>query len=143
MLGVSIMARPSGEMTRCDGAWTESKFNNFIRNQLRSGTRKWAPIQKVKKEANVRRGVYLCAGCKKEVPNTTKEGRARKTNIFVDHINPIVNPETGFVSYDEYINRMFCEKENLQLLCKKCHDVKTKEETAVAQQRREREKDGK
>lgn len=74
------------------------------------------------------RGLYLCAGCGKKVPKTTKEGARRANNVYVDHIEPIV-PVTGWVSWDSCIERMFCELDNLQLLCKACHDTKSKEET--------------
>lgn len=134
------MARPSGPKTRCSGQWTESKFNTFVRNQLRAGSRKWAPIQEVKKEANIDRGQYLCAGCGQIVPPTVKQGRKRVTNIFVDHIDPIVDPNIGFTSFDDYIDRLYCEKDNLQLLCGECHDKKSLEERATAAERRRKEK---
>lgn len=133
--------RPSGPKTRCSGQWTEAKFNSFIRNQLRSATRKWAPINDVKKEANVERGVYLCAGCKELVPPTTKQGRKRVQNIFVDHIDPIVDPTVGFEGFDVYIERMFCEKGNLQLLCGECHDKKSMEERRIAAETRKTRKE--
>ena len=136
------MARPSGPKTRNGGKWTEPKFNNFIRNLLRGGTRKWGPKQEVKKEARVSRGLYLCAGCSHRVPATIKNGRDRVTNVFVDHIEPIVDPSVGFTNYDEYINRMFCEKDNLQLLCKRCHDYKSNKEKEIAKERRKREQNG-
>lgn len=136
------MARPSGPKTRCGNKWTESKFQNFIRNLLRGGTRKWGPKQDVKKEARVSRGLYLCAGCDQKVPATIKNGRDRVTNVFVDHIEPIVDPSVGFTNYDEYINRMFCEKDNLQLLCKRCHDYKSNKEKEIAKERRKREQNG-
>jgi len=123
--------RPSGPKTRNGGRWTESKFYTFIKNQLRSATRKWQPIQETKKEANVSRGMYKCAGCKSIVPPTIKQGRRRVTNIFVDHIEPIVDPKTGFTDWETYINRMFCEKDNLQLLCGECHDKKSMSERAT------------
>ena len=121
------MARPAGEKTRCGGRWTEAKWKSFIKNQLRGATRKWAPISDCLSKARTRRGYYKCEGCKKEVTATTKEGRTRVRNVFVDHIEPIV-PVTGWVSWDSCIERMFCEGDNLQLLCKACHDVKSKEE---------------
>ena len=130
------MARPSGPKTRCSGTWTESKFNNFIRNQLRGATRKWKPIQDAKKEAQVERGIYRCASCGENVPLTIKQGRKRITNVFVDHIKPIVDPEVGFTTFDDFIDRMFCNKENLQVLCGDCHDKKTSEERKLATQRR-------
>lgn len=136
------MGRPSGPKTRCGGRWTESKFNTFIRNLLRSGTRKWGPIQDVKKKANVSRGLYKCANCKQNVEPTLRQGRKRVNNVFVDHIDPIVDPNVGFTTFDEYIDRMFCEEDNLQLLCGNCHDEKSLKERAQAAERRKQEKNG-
>ncbi len=133
------MGRPGGPKTRCSGQWTEAKFKAFIKNNLRSASRKWAPIQEVKKEANLRRGIYLCSECKSEVAPTKREGKKRVKNIFVDHIEPIIDPKTGFTTWDECIDRMFCEKDNLQLLCGECHDKKSMEERALtAKYRKER-----
>lgn len=132
------MARPSGELVKCDGQWTQAKFNSFIKNNLRSATRKWAPIQKCKKRAHVARGLYRCDGCGREVPPTIydEDKRKRVKNIFVDHIEPIIDPAVGFTTWDECIERMFCDSSNLQLLCKVCHSVKSKEEIEIAKQRR-------
>ena len=47
---------------------------------------------------------------------------ANETNI--DHINAVVGVE-GFTNWDDYINNMFCEVNNLQLVCHGCHDAKT------------------
>lgn len=133
--------RPSGPKTRCNGQWTEARYRSFITSLLRSGTKRWAPINEVKKQARVKRGFYLCACCGELVPNTIKEGRKRVQNIFVDHVDPIVDPEVGFVSWDTMIERMYCEAENLQLLCKACHDNKSAEERAIAVERRRKEKE--
>lgn len=46
----------------------------------------------------------------------------------VDHIKPVVDPNTGFTSWDDFIERLYCEKENLQVLCTTCHDRKTLKE---------------
>lgn len=137
------MARPSGEKTRCDGTWTEAKFKSFIKNQLRSATIKWAPIQNCKKSARVSRGIYLCAGCKQEVPATAVDHTSgvRKHNVYVDHVKPIVPPETGWDNWDGVIDRMFCDSNNLELLCKECHDEKSAEERKIAKQRRALEKE--
>ena len=93
------------------------------------------------KEANVSRGIYLCASCKEEVPLTVKDGRKRIKNVFVDQIDPIVDPNVGFTTWDDCINRMFCESDNLQVLCKECHDVKSKEERAIAAETRKNKND--
>lgn len=130
------MARPSGPKNRNGGQWTEARFNSFIKSLLRQGTRRWGPINEVKKDARIARGVYRCAECKEAVAPTTREGSKRVQNIFVDHIEPIIDPTKGFTTWDECIDRMFCEKENLQLLCKSCHDAKSKLEREIAANRR-------
>lgn len=121
------MARPSGEKTRCSGKWTEAKFTSFVKGNLRRATIKWSPIGECLSNARTRRGFYRCNACKEEVPATIKEGRKRVKNAIVDHIEPIV-PVTGWVSWDDCIEKMFCELDNLQCLCRKCHDEKSNEE---------------
>lgn len=139
----SNAGRPSGDKTRCSGTWTEARYKSFIKSLLRHGTMRWKPVQDCKKEARTRRGFYRCAGCGEEVPASLKEGRTRKNNIHVDHIAPIIDPATGFTTWDDCIERMFCETDNLQVLCTSCHDIKTNAEKQVAKERREREKNEK
>jgi 5-methylcytosine-specific restriction endonuclease McrA len=108
------------------GEWTPSRFRSFVTSALRTATRRWPPKFKVLKEANVGRKLnkatnkqalhYQCAHCKKHFI---------AKDIQVDHIFPVVSPTDGFISWDVYIDRMFCEKNNLQVLCKTCHSVKT------------------
>lgn len=119
---------PSGAKIHNGGTWTAARMHTFIVNALRSASMRWAPKNECIKLARVRRGVYLCACCKEEVKPTMKvEGKTKK-NIHVDHIEPVV-PLTGFTNLDDYAKRLFCEVDNLQLLCHPCHDLKTKEET--------------
>lgn len=136
------MARPSGEKSRCGGRWTEAAWKSFIKNQLRGATRKWAPIGDCLKAARVSRGLYLCSCCKKHVPTSVKVGARRSKNVMVDHIEPIV-PVTGWVSWDSCIERMFCEADNLQLMCKACHDKKSKKEAAERAAHRRKAKETK
>jgi 5-methylcytosine-specific restriction endonuclease McrA len=132
------LGRPKGPLTRCDGKWTEAQFHSFVKNNLRSASRKWAPIQACKKKAHKGRGEYECAECLEIVPPTyyDEEKRKRMRNIFIDHRVPIIDPATGFTTWDECINRMYCDSENLQLLCKSCHKVKSLEEIEIAKKRR-------
>lgn len=134
------MARPSGELNRCGGRWTNARFNSFIKSLLRSGTRRWGPIGDVKREARIRRGIYRCSGCGEDVAATTKVDGKRVNNAVVDHIKPIIDPEVGFTNWDDVVESMFCEADNLQLLCYHCHTEKSNEERAAAKLRREREK---
>ena len=132
-----MAGRIGGPKTRCSQTWTEAKYKSFIKGNLRRATQKWKPIQDCLKEARVARGLYLCAGCKNEVPNTTKDENGRRVkNVHVDHILPIIDPAVGWVSWDDTIERMFSERDNLQLLCGACHKIKTDEEKAIAKARR-------
>lgn len=93
---------------------------------LRGGYRRWPPKYEVLKDAFVGKRLnkkskrqsnfYKCASCKKEFP--TKE-------VEVDHIKPII-PIEGFTSWDITIDNLYCDKTNLQVLCLKCHEKKTK-----------------
>lgn len=110
--------------------WTESKFQSFIKSTLRKGTTRWPPKYEVLnaakrgKQVNVSTGRiaehFLCACCGGLFPSKL---------VVVDHIHPVV-PVTGFVNWDDVITRMFCGVDGLQVLCKECHKIKTKEENA-------------
>lgn len=104
------------------GTWSEARMKAFIKGGLRALTRKWGPIHQTRKDARLDRGVYKCAGYKRYSHQIRN-----KDGIAVDHIDPII-PLGGFVSWDNVVERMFVEKDKLQLLCKECHDKKTKEE---------------
>jgi len=101
---------------------------------------KWKLIQDCRKLARVSRGFYKCAGCSEVVPNTTVKDGARVKNTFVDHIIPVVDPSVGWVSWDDTIDKLFAELDNLQLLCGNCHKEKSDEERVIANARRKEEK---
>lgn len=127
----------------CGGMWTEARRNTFIKGLLRGGGRKWGPKGTALKESRLRRGFYHCAGCEQAVPATLppKPGNKRRIkNALVDHIHPVVDPCIGFTTWDETIERMFCEIDNLQVLCHDCHQIKTNLEKAIAAYRRRLEK---
>lgn len=123
----------SGNSQRNGGKWTEARYRSFITSTLRAGSRKWPPkyetlnAAKTEKKTNEKTGRlaqhYKCAGCNSEF--TQKD-------VQVDHIKPVIDPKKGFISWDMYIERMFCEGKNLQVLCKDCHLVKTKKEKEIA-----------
>lgn len=136
-----MAGRTGGPKTRCSGQWTEARFNSFIKSNLRSATRKWAPIQEIAREARRGRGMYECAHCGEVKPKTEILDGKRVNNCNVDHIEPIIDPSVGFVSWDDTIERMFVEKEGLQVLCYLCHTVKSNEEKAIAKERRSNAKD--
>lgn len=107
--------------TRNKGEWTEARFRSFITGALRSASRRWKPISRCKSEARVSRGKYRCASC---------GGHFGTKEIVIDHIAPVV-PLSGWVSYDDFVDKLFCESSNLQALCKSCHKDKTAEEAKL------------
>jgi hypothetical protein len=109
------------------GTWTVARFNSFIKGGLRALSYKWGPIHKVRKKAWLKRGVYKCAGYKR------KAHQARAKDISVDHINPVVDPTEGFISWDKIIERLFVEEDGLQVLCKDCHKRKSNDERQARQ----------
>lgn len=123
------MTKPKGELVKCDGTMTQGAFNTFIRNLLRAGSVKWKANDNCRAKARVRRGWYKCAECGRVKQGTVREAGKKVVNNNVDHIDP-ATPITGFVSWDNYIERLFCDSDNLQLLCKPCHKEKCAEEAA-------------
>lgn len=136
-----MAGRIGGPKVRNGNQWTEARFRGFIRSQLRAATMRWNPIAECLKDARVGRGEYHCAGCQQIVPASIKINGRRVKNVHVDHTIPITDPEVGFTGWDDLINRMFCEKNNLQVLCHACHEEKTNKERAQAKERRLREKE--
>jgi hypothetical protein len=82
---------------------------------------------------------------RREVPKYNKDGsRAKKdavqyrcsvcntyvgsTKVSVDHINPVVSVSEGFVDFNTFIARLFCDAGNLQVICDDCHNTKTQAE---------------
>ena len=76
---------------------------------------------------------YQCAECGKWF---------KSTDVAVDHIDPVVND--GFKDWNTFVDRLFCEIDNLQVLCNyklkdvdkydgivSCHLKKTREERKI------------
>jgi len=124
---------------RNGGQWTDARFHSFITSGLRNTHSRWGPKAVCKRAAWVRRGVYKCGECGMEGPATLPplEGnKRRRNNACVDHIIPVVDPAYGFTDWNKYIDRMFVEVDNYQVLCYDCHKKKTKKERDIATERR-------
>jgi len=131
----------AGKKTRNNGQWTEARYNSFIKGALRYAWCKWGPNNNCKRAARVERGIYLCSGCKENVPASILVDGRRKNNIFTDHIEPVVDPHKGFLSWDSIVERMFVEEDKLRVLCTACHKEATDEEKRITKERRDNEKD--
>jgi hypothetical protein len=57
-----------------------------------------------------------------------------KGKIQVDHINPVVDPIEGFISWDSYINRCWVSSDEMQGLCNDCHVRKSATEAVTRKQ---------
>ena len=97
-------------------------LQKFIINALRRSSLRWPSKNTAKARARVQHGLYECNICKIRVGPKA---------IDVDHIEPVIDPITGFQNYDIFIERLFCGPENLQVLCKPCHKLKSKEENRI------------
>lgn len=107
------------ERTRNNGTMTEAEFWSSIRNALRNLSRWWKPVAEARKLARrpytgnlpKQKWEYKCAKCKKHFI---------ETEIHVDHII-----EAGSLRCAEdlpgFVERLFCEVDNLRVLCKPCH----------------------
>lgn len=107
------------------GLWTRGRFDSFVTSILRSGSRRWGPkyttlnSAKTEKKINTKTGRlaqhYRCASCQQEFTQKDME---------IDHIEPIGREKT----WDQFIDGLFCEADNLQALCTGCHKIKTASE---------------
>jgi 5-methylcytosine-specific restriction endonuclease McrA len=112
--------------TRNAGSMTESAFWSFIRSGLRQKSRWWKPITQCKmksrrayKGPNKRQKFeYKCNVCKEWFPE-------KKINI--DHIIPAGSLKCA-QDLPGFVERLFCETDNLQVLCSGCHNIKTQNE---------------
>ena len=111
------------------GTMTESQFWSFIRSGLRQKSRWWKPITQCKMKArrpykgpNKRQKFeYQCNMCNGWFP---------EKKINVDHIRPAGSLNCA-ADLPAFVETLFCETINLQVLCTECHDVKTKFEKNV------------
>lgn len=103
----------------------------YIKSALRKIWR-WSEQRRLAYEkAKVSKDQYRCAECKEVFSR-------KKKQLAVDHINPVVNPKSGFIGFEDYLNKLFCDVSGLQVLCKKtCHAAKTKAENKLRRKKKD------
>lgn len=69
--------------------------------------------------AKNKKGLFKCAITNKALPID---------QVTVDHKDPVVDVKKGFTTWDEFINRLFCDPSNLQVISRAVHKKKTQEE---------------
>lgn len=88
----------------------------FLIPVLRRASYRWSPRSEAIKAAKVGIGKYKCALC---------ESIVGAKEFTVDHKTHVVPIETGFDNWDGFVNRMFCEADEFQIICKSCDATKT------------------
>ena len=65
--------------------------------------------------------MFRCSGCK---------NLFNRKDCNVDHIKPVmpIGESIQTISIIKLFNRTFCDVDNLQVLCKECHKIKSKSE---------------
>lgn len=114
---------PKGIKNKCGGQWTTARYWSFISSGLRKMWMKYPVKQEALKAARRpfegtdkrTRWEYRCIGC-----DVWFKGK----DIQVDHIEP-VGSLRDYEDLPRAVKNLFCELDNLQVLCKECHQSKT------------------
>ncbi len=104
----------------------KKKFN--WRTYLRSAARRiwlWHPIRREAiKLARTRKGYVGCKKCSVEMKENVKP-----KGYDVDHIIPASETANQIENWHDFLTRLLdVTVEDVQVLCKECHDVKTQKE---------------
>lgn len=112
--------------THAGEKWTKSQYFQFIRSALRQAFTRYPVKYQVreqskrtlKKKKGNQRHEYQCAECDNYFPAKL---------VQVDHIEPAGSLK-DYSDLPGFVERLFCEADGLQVMCKPCHKRKTKEE---------------
>lgn len=134
------VVKPRVPRTHASGKWTKAMYFSRIRAMLRRGFRTYPPriavlkaaetgryykepvkkrgvVQKYKVGPNkgktryTRKPYYACESCKKDF---------KRSEIEVDHIDPCGSLK-DYSDLPRFVKTLFCEEDNLRVLCKPCH----------------------
>lgn len=105
--------------TRAAGTWTEARYWGFIRSGLRRMWMRW-PAQYAVRKAAARPYVgpnkrqqweFQCQKCREWFIG-------RETNV---HHKVPCGALTSYTDLPNFVERLFCEPDRLELICKTCH----------------------
>ena len=103
-------------------AYRPKNIKTWLTGVLRRASLRWPARSEALRRSRVDRGLYQCAIC---------EQQFKQRDVAVDHIHPVISLTEGFTNWDEFINRLFCEPDHMQVLCHVCHNSKSAVEDKV------------
>ena len=126
------------------GQWTEARMRSFVMSALRKA--RWPVKYETIREAYVKNGINPATGRKCKLHKCESCGNLfPQKEMAADHISPCV-PINGFggekflgYNWTELVQRLFCEIDGLQALCRECHKTKTKEERSERDRHKRRD----
>ena len=120
-----------------NGTWTVARKRSFIMSALRRA--QWPIKYLCIRNAFVKDGINPATGRKCKLHKCEACGELFPAkDMRADHIDPII-PVTGFDSWDEVIDRLFCELDGFQAICVGCHKIKTDAENKERRENKKRE----
>lgn len=113
-----------GAKTRCGNTMTESAYLAWIRSALRSKSLRWPPRAEALKLARraykgpnkLQKWEFQCAICL---------GWHKMKEVVVDHHPVAAGSILSVEDIGPFANNLYCEVDNLRVLCKEDHDVWT------------------
>lgn len=112
------------QLTRCNGTMTESQWLAWIRSALRSKSLRWPPRAQALELARrsykgpnkLQKWEYICKICGEWF---------KLKEVVVDHYPKPAGSILSVEDIGPFANNLYCEVDNLRVLCSPCHDVHT------------------
>lgn len=113
------------------------KIHNLIKKKLRLASLSNPHKQEALNKAKVDVATHECALCEcymysgvsnekfKELKLKHPKKKFKREKPQADHINSVVEVGVGFVDWNTYIERLFCDTDGYQILCDECHKEKS------------------
>lgn len=116
--------KPKAPQTRCSGTMTESAYLAWIRSALRSKSLRWPPRTQAlvanrkpyKGPNKLQQWVYTCTLC---------QGPFKAKEVVVDHFPKPAGSILSVADIGQFAENLFCEVDNLRVLCVPCHAAHT------------------
>ena len=123
--------------------YEDKAIKNKIRGALRRAFSSLPLVTEIKKAGRIEKVKYNKDGTPSKSPDIwytceycgaeAKGAKNKKGMPFiqVDHNDPVIPLDREIDSWDEFIERLYCDASNLKRVCSVCHHKKTKHERLV------------